>query len=105
MTRCFKRLTIPSTAAVRLSSRTLPTLPRPRPLTVWRTRWVVLIGRAAAEPVDILSTAQLGQSFEGCFDQIVRIRRAEAFGQDVADARQLDHGAHTARRNDAGAFG
>src|SRR5271154_5330252 len=44
MTRCFSRLTIPSTAALRLSSRTLPTLPRPRPLTVSRTRRLVLIG-------------------------------------------------------------
>src|SRR5277367_3049922 len=64
-----------------------------------------LIRRAAAEPVDILRTAQLGQSFEGRLDEIVGIRRAEAFGQDVANTGQLDHGAHTARRDDAGAFG
>src|SRR5271166_270991 len=135
MTRCLSRLTIPSTAALRLSSRTLPTLPRPRPLTVARTRRLVLIGLptsltrilsdivclshgvprsgggfgmiggAAAEPVDILGAAQLGQGFERRFDEVVRIRRAQPLGQNVADAGELDDRTHAARRNHAGAFG
>src|SRR5580658_5523623 len=180
MTRCFSRLTIPSTAALRLSSRTLPTLPRPRPLTVSRTRRLVLmglptsltrilldignlnyrvlaqnreqnlesraeralqsdphlhplpnrergkkewtaqssdqlrprsrggfgmVGGAAAETIYILGAAEFGQRLERRLDQVVRIRRAQALGQDVADARELDHGAHAARRDDAGALG
>src|SRR5271170_6510633 len=64
-----------------------------------------LIRRAAAEPVDILGAAQFGQRLEGCLDQVVRIRRAQPLGQNVADARELDHRAHTARRDDAGALG
>src|SRR5260370_12869304 len=116
MTRCLRRLTIPAAAALRLSPRTLPTLPRPRPLTVSRTRRLVLIGLptsltrilsdivftdhakprsrggfglirgASAETIDILRAAQFGQSLERRFHQVVRIRRAEPLGQDVADS-------------------
>ena len=35
----------------------------------------------------------------------VRIGRAQALSEDVADARQLDHCAHAARRDNARAFG
>src|SRR5271170_6517629 len=101
MTICLSRLIIPSTAALRLSSRTLPTLPRPRPLTVSRTRRLVLIGLptsltrilsdivftdhakprsrggfglirgAAAQAINILRAAELGQRLEGRLYQIV----------------------------------
>src|SRR5208282_6218728 len=113
ITRCLSRLTIPSTAALRLSSRTLPTLPRPSPLTVSRTRRVVLIGlptsftrilsdivfldhakprsrgrfgmigRAPAKPINILHAAQFGQRLERRLDQVVRIRRAQPLGQNI----------------------
>src|SRR5713226_3598095 len=64
-----------------------------------------MIRGAAAQTINILGAAQLGESLERRLDQVVRIRGTEPLGQNIADSRKLHHRAHAARRDYAGAFG
>src|SRR5215469_9566687 len=50
-----------------------------------------LLGSAAAHLYNLLTIAQLGEGFERRFDQIMGIRRAQPFGQHIANPGQFDH--------------
>ena len=69
---------------------------------------------AAAQQIGNLLAATLGnraraglilERLEGRADHVVRVGRADRLGHHVGDAQALEHGAHRAARDDAGAGG
>src|SRR3982075_2361830 len=66
---------------------------------------------AAQQVADLLAAAggdharrvELLQRLERRLDHVVRVGRADRFGDDVPDAERLEHGAHRAAGDDAGA--
>src|SRR5206468_9352543 len=50
---------------------------------------------------NFIAAPQISQRFDGGFDHVGVIARAERFRQDITDSRRLDHGAHTAARDHA----
>src|SRR4051794_37493455 len=58
----------------------------------------------AAQPGRLFGAAELPQAVERRLDHVVRVPRALALGQDVADAHRLENRADAAARDDAGAF-
>src|SRR5438552_3404064 len=116
---------MPRTAGVSCRMRSRPTRVRPSPRRV--SRWFSVcplmlrtsltfkailrslltaqIGQfLAAQPRCFLWAAQLAQAVEGGLDHVVRVPRALALGQDVADTHRLQHRADAAARDHAGSF-
>src|SRR3954454_18094067 len=56
----------------------------------------------AAHLRHVLGPAKVLQTVDGRLRHVDRIRRAEALREDVADPRQLEHGAYSAPRDPAG---
>ena len=52
-----------------------------------------------------LGRAQRLEAGDRRLDEVDRVLRAEALGEDVVDARELEHGAHAAAGDDAGTGG
>src|SRR6185503_10126297 len=56
----------------------------------------------AAHAGEVLGAAQLLKGIDGGVNDVVRVRRPDALGQDILDASDLQHGAHGAAGDDAG---
>src|SRR6185436_3746752 len=64
-----------------------------------------LLEGLAALTREILGQSQLANPCECRLDHIVRVVRAQALGEDVANAGEFHHGTHATPRNDAGTVG
>ena len=64
-----------------------------------------LVDRQAAQPRDLLGRAQPAQTLDRGLDEVDRVLRAEALGQDVVNAGELEHRAHAAAGDHARAGG
>ncbi len=58
----------------------------------------------AAAARDLLGPAEAPQAVHGRLEEVDRVRVPQAFREDVADARQLEHGADAAAGDDAGSL-
>src|SRR2546430_15313244 len=58
--------------------------------------------RLAADPGDVLGTAQVAQPVHGRLGHVDRVRRAEALREDAADPGEFQHRAHAAAGDDTG---
>src|SRR5439155_6197133 len=63
-----------------------------------------LADREPARSGDVLRTAQALEALDGRLQHVCRIRRAEALGEDVADAAELEHGTDAAAGDHAGSL-
>ena len=64
-----------------------------------------LVDRQPAQGPDLLGGAQAAQAGDGRLDEVDRVLGAEALGEDVVDPGELEHGAHAAAGDHAGAGG
>src|SRR5438093_2972901 len=69
-----------------------------------RLVWKDLGNRQAAHLRHLVGAAEALEAVHGRLGHVDRVRRAEALGQDVADPRQLEHGAHAASGDHARSF-
>src|SRR5262249_34554775 len=115
----------PCVGALSCTMTVFPSRVSPRPRKVSRTRWVHPIGlrrsvtlsmrdsvivlsadlfdRLAAQRGDVLGHAQIAERLHRGLDHVVWVIGADAFGEHIAHAGELDHRAHAAPGDHAGA--